>query len=128
MCFIVRRYQIMRNLLNFRNSDVQPTEKYCLIGGLFNRTRVLPSISIDDGFVSTAAKLHLQKFWVVLMHWSEAFDEQTPFCRLRKNMVDANRAFCQLWNGAFDDHMAFCWPWNGVLGASAGFASPGTTF
>ena len=79
-------------------------------------TRVLPSISIDDGFVSTAAKVHLQKFWIVLLHWSEAFDEQTPFCRLRKGIFDADRAFCQLWNGAFDDHMAFCWPWNGVLG------------
>ena len=78
--------------------------------------------------VSPAAKVHLQKFWIVLLHWSEAFDEQTPFCRLRKGIFDADRAFCQLWNGAFDDHMAFCWPWNGVLGASAGFASPGTTF
>ena len=67
--------------------------------------------------VSTAAKVHLQNFWIVLLHWKDAFDEQTPFCRLRKGIFDADRAFCQLWNGALDDHMAFCWPWNGVLGA-----------
>ena len=84
--------------------------------------------SVNASVVSTAAKVHLQKFWIVLLHWSEAFDEQTPFCSLRKGIFDADGAFCQLWNGAFDDHMAFCWPWNGVLGASAGFASPGTTF
>ena len=84
--------------------------------------------SVNASVVSTAAKVHLQKFWIVVLHWNEALDEQTPFCRLRKGIFDADRAFCQLWNGAFDDHMAFCWPWNGVLGASAGFASPGTTF
>ena len=89
---------------------------------------MLPSIYMEDGFVSTAAKVHLQEFWIILLHWSKAIDEQTPFCRLRNGIFDADRAFCQLWNGAFDDHMAFCWPWNGVLGASAGFASPGTTF
>ena len=34
------------------------------------KTRVLPSISIEDGFVSTAAKVHLEKFWILLLHWS----------------------------------------------------------
>ena len=39
----------------------------------FKSTRVLPSISIDDGFVSTAAKVHLQKFWIVLPQVVDCF-------------------------------------------------------
>ena len=103
---------------------------------------MLPSISIDDGFVSIEVKVHLQKFWIVLLHWSDAFDEQTAFCRLWNCIFDANWAFCWLWNGIFGSHMAFRWPWNdvlgalasfcqpwnGVLGAMASFASPGTAF
>ena len=68
----------------------------------------------DEGLDSFRSRSVLQKSWTNSVNASVAFD--------------ADRAFCQLWNGAFDDHMAFCWPWNGVLGASAGFASPGTTF
>ena len=59
---------------------------------LYVFTRVLPSIAIDDGFVSTAAKVHLQKFWILLPHWSDVFDA---------------------WNGVLSDHMAFRWPLNG---------------
>ena len=49
--------------------------------------------SVNASVVSTAAKVHLQKFWIVVLHWNEALDEQTPFCRLRKGIVDADKAF-----------------------------------
>ena len=90
-----------------------------LFGEIYN-TRVLPSISIDDGFVSTAVKAHLQKFWIVLLHRSDAFDEQMPFCRHQNGIFEASRAICWPWNGAFGDHTAFRWPWSGVLGALEG--------
>ena len=79
-------------------------------------TRVLPSISIDEGvFVSTNFLLNLQKFWI-------CFVEPDVWAALQKFWI------CFVGSDVLDGLMVPSWLWNVVLGASWDQVSPGTAF
>ena len=61
--------------------------------------------------VSTAAKVHLQKFWTLLLHWNDVLNEQKKivlhasewYFRLQQNVLLVLKR-------CLDAHMAFRWP------------------
>ena len=62
--------------------------------------------------VSTAAKVHLQKFWILLLHWSVSLAAKVHLQKFWILLPHWGDVF-DAWNGVLSDHMAFRWPLNG---------------
>ena len=87
----------------------------------------------DDGFISTAGKVHVQKFWIPLLHWSVSTAAKVHLQKfwillLHWSVSTAAKVHLQKfwtlllhWNDVLNEQNSFCMLRNGILGSNRTF-------